>query len=229
MNLDRVLALIGVAIGIPGFLILFMSDQWVHGVLVLLLVCALGAWWFYAWWRDKLPVFTVLELAKKLTITTPDGRTATLTRTQKVRINHKGITEWWCRNISADGAISNINIDQHPPDVTINTGGTIQVCRRFPYPKQRGEEWESTLSYDIADSFIKPREELRHLVTFKTKKVTIEVELPRGCNRADLRFTFGGEEAERLSDPELSNNNRTIKVEIKRPRIGGQYHVGWEW
>jgi hypothetical protein len=229
MNVDRVLAIVGIAIGIPGFLLLFISDQWVHGVLVLLLVCALAAWWFYARWRDNLPVFTVLELTKRLTIISADGRSASLARSQKVRINHKGITEWWCRQISADGTVTNITIDQLPPDVTTSTGGTIQVCRRFQYPKQRGEEWESTLTYNIADSFTKPHEELIHMVAFRTKKLVLEVELPRNCTHADLRFTFGGEQGEKLSDPELSNNNRTITATIKRPRIGAQYHLGWEW
>lgn len=230
MNWDRMIAVVGVCIGIPGFLLLFLSDKWAHGVLVLLLVCLCASWWYYTIWRDKQPVFTILHLEKKIVITDSTGKAATFTRTHKLKVNHKGITEWWCRNLAADGTISNIKIDGRDPDQTITTGGTIQICRRFPFPKERGEVWESTLTYDLADSFVRPWEETIHYTSFKTKKLIMEVDLPRACKRAELRFTFGGQQSELLpTKPEVSTTKQSIRVEIKRPRLGGQYHLGWEW
>src|SRR4051812_35489714 len=102
----------GVLLGLPSFLALFFSGKWVEGSLVFVLVIFMVIMrWFWA-----LPEFTVLVLEKELTIKDRDARTATLVRRAEMRTNHKGIREWWCRNIASDGAVSNILIDGHPPD-----------------------------------------------------------------------------------------------------------------
>jgi hypothetical protein len=230
MTTDRALAIAGVLIGIPGFCLLFMSDKWVHGVLLLLVAVALGLWWMYANWRNKQPIFTIIDLKKKLIIHADDGSKATLTRIQKARVNHKGIAEWWCRNLSADGTLTNFLIDGKPPDEILKVSGTTQVCRRFAYPKDRGDIWESVLTYDLENSFMRPREENVHYTGFKIATMSIEIDLPRACKSAELRFTFGGQQPELLNiKPTISPDRRNISVKIKRPRLGGQYHLCFEW
>ena len=120
-------------------------------------------------------------------------------------------------------------IDGRPPDVIERIAGSIQVCRKFPFPKECGEIWKSTLTYDMTDSFMRSREEITHISAFKTKKVILEVELPRRCESAYMRFTYSGQQHQPLPNPHLSNNNQLIRAEIKRPRMGGHYHLGWEW
>lgn len=228
MNWDRTLAIVGVVIGIPGFVIFFLSDKWAHAVVVAFVVCACVAWFVYTVYRDRQPVFTILLLEKKLEVKDAQGTEAVFTRRQRVRINHKGITEWWCRNLAADGTIEDILIDGAPPDETVKSSNALHVCRRFD-PKNRGEVWESTLTYRAVNSFVKNREEYIHYTAFKTKKVTIEVRLPRQCGSAELYLTYSGEQRELLSAPQVSQDKMTITCEIKRPRLGAQYHVRWSW
>jgi hypothetical protein len=56
-----------------------------------------------------------------------------------------------------------------------------------------GEIWDSVLQYDITDSHVNGREETIQFVAFKIKKLTMCVELPRACTKAELRMTFGGQ------------------------------------
>jgi|HubBroStandDraft_5_1064220.scaffolds.fasta_scaffold71490_2 hypothetical protein len=226
MNWDRVLAIVGVVIGIPGFLIFFLSDKLAHAVVVLVVVCACAAWWIYTIWRDRRPVFTVFLLEKTLEI--KDPLDAFVTRRQKVRINHKGITEWWCRNLATDGTIQNILIDGMPPDETVESSGSLHVCRRFD-PKNRGDFWESTLTYQVLDSFLKNREEYIHFTGFETKNLKVEVRLCRPCTAAELYLTYAGEQRESLSAPVISPDKRVITYELKRPLLGAQYHLRWFW
>jgi len=89
---DRVLAVIGIVVGIPEFLRLFLTERWQEGVFVLVVVMICIAWSVCELWREKQPVFTMILIEKKLTIRDSEGKKSTLSRTHTARVNHKGIT-----------------------------------------------------------------------------------------------------------------------------------------
>src|SRR5581483_2539841 len=112
-------------IGVTVLLLVFMPDHTVVGVLI---ICILvGLTWLF-WWLNR-PMFTFISVEKVLTIQDVDGKVAKLLRYQTARANHKGITEFWCRNISADGSIDNILIDDQAPFQVRKEAGDTQVCK----------------------------------------------------------------------------------------------------
>lgn len=230
MNLDRLLGIIGIVIGVPGFLILFMSDKWIEGILVLFLVMAIAGYQVYLYKQSQEPMFTVLRLDKEVRIHDDKGTKASFERRQHMKTNHPGLVEWWCRNIAADGTITNILIDGQAPDVLETSAGTIRVCRRFPRPLQKGEELTIVLTYDLTNSFLKNTESVVHLNVLKTREVVMSVELPRPCLSAETYMSYGGQQVTLINDkPAITMGNKRLEIAIKKPRLGAQYHLQWTW
>src|SRR3989339_606515 len=110
-NIDRVLQVIGLLLAIPGLISLFYNDHVAVGILVSTLMLML---WLF-WWHLNKHAFKVIRVEKTLTVHDNGGNMASLERRQKARVIHKGLAEFWCRNISADGPITNILIDGEAP------------------------------------------------------------------------------------------------------------------
>jgi hypothetical protein len=227
MSREEILALAGVLIGLPSFALLIVSGQVVIGVLVLVLIggvigvtVLLGQ-----------PQFTLLEVEKVLTFHDATAHMATLVRTQKARANQNGLTDFWIRNISADGSIENIQIDNHPPDDERHIAGDIQVCKRFPHPLKRGQIFTMVLSYDLIDSFSQLSEAVSHIVEVKTKKLQIIVHFheAKPCLTASAFLRFGGQINKELPKPALEHRNRRAEHQGKRLKLGGEYSLEWDW
>lgn len=229
MSKGDLLAWIGILIGLPGFLLLFFSQ---HVVIASLLV-AIGAGMLWVRWYINQPEFTLLLVEKILTINDVEGRTAVLLRCQEGVANQKGLTEFWCRNISADGPITNIRLDDRPPHEVKREAGDTQVCKRFNRALEHGEQFSMKLSYDLTDSFPKSTEGMIHVVECKTKRLKMVVTLPGGrpatAARASLRY--GGNPHMRLPQPRLTGQTtgERIEMEIKSPRLGAEYCLEWDW
>lgn len=194
---------------------------------IVILVVVTGLFWT-KWYLDR-PSFTILEVEKVLEIRDTKGKNATLLRIHSARCNHSGITEFWCRGISADGTISNIKIDDAPPNEQRTDAGDIQVCKRFHRPLKRGQKFRMTLSYDLTDSFPLSSETLIHSVGSATNKLRMVVTLPeaRKAKAARAFLRYGGEIHKELPLPKITN--RRIEIEISRLRLGSEYCLEWDW
>jgi hypothetical protein len=231
VSTDRVIGITSLIIGIPAFLVLFISSaQRREAILCLVLVALVLGFRAYQTYLRNLPQFSILEIRKHLAIKNVDGTNAHFVATRKMRANFNGIVEFWHRNIIQDGTIVNIQIDQHIPDEVKIISGTTNVCKRFARPLTKGEEVTTELSFDYENSFCNPtREALIHNNPFKVREVEVVIDLPKPCIKAELRQTYMGEEGKLLPTPRLSNGNRKIEIKIKKPRIGASYHVEWDW
>ena len=227
MKLADILALVGVIIGLPAFLALFLSGKWIEAVLVMVLLAfLLGMLWYFG-----LPEFTVIRLEKILTIHDRSGRHATLVRRARMRPNQKGLGEWWCRNIGGDGEIRNVLIDSQRPSEQDNRGGLISVCKRYQHPLPRWKVFETTVSCEMAHSYTQTQESLIHTVAYMTRELAVTVEFPaeRPVRSAQGVITFSGEQRKRVGDVNISEGGRRAELRVQKPKIGAQYHLEWEW
>lgn len=182
MNTDRLLAWVGVAIGILGLIPIFRdaSNQvrlaYATGLVALLIT-------FMVLYRaGKGPQYSTMSMKKTLTFTGGDRRYATLVREQRIKINYGSMNEIWCRNIVADGQIENFRIDGIPPDADdqARLGCLLDVRKRFLRTLYRGDEETVAWSYDLVDSFPENQEFMDHDVTPGTRLLELVVELPAG-------------------------------------------------
>lgn len=225
LNTDRLYALVGLILGVPGAVLLFLSEQVAIGVLVTTICVLLLIIWY---WQKK-PPFTILSIEKILTIHDEKGSNATLVRHQKTRANHKGLTEFWCRNISADGSISNILINGEKPHESKQEAGDTHACYRFKKPKKAEDIFNVDISYDLTNSFHATTETLIHTVSTETKNLKLIAEFPkqRTAKSARVDLRYGGETNKELPPPLISGNK--IEAEIKRPLLGAEYCLEWDW
>jgi len=229
MTTDRVLAIIGIVIGIPAFLTLFLNAQWTQGTLVLMFVLAVIGYQAYIFHRDRQPMFTILTILKEVTIHDVEGKTAICKRFQEMRTNRKGVTEFWFRNLAQDGSISNILIDGRLPDEQIVSAGTTQVCRKFNRELEKGEKLPMDLTYTLTDSFTARKESIVHVAALKANKVTLVAILPKPCISTELYVTYSGQQSKLLIAPAISTDRRRLESTIKKPRLGTHYHLEWTW
>lgn len=229
MNRSDILALFGIILGIPGLLIALFSDAAIVAVIFLILC---GVLFWVRWWLNQ-PLYTLICVEKVLTIEDVGGKKAKLIRFHEGVANHRGLNEFWCRNISADGEISNVLVDNHAPYETERRAGDLQVCTRFRQSLDRGERFSMTLSYDLTDSFLRTPEAIIHVVETKTKKLKMIVILPpsRPATNALATLSFGGLPHKRLFPPRLTGQvmGERIEFEIKAPKLGAEYRLEWDW
>lgn len=213
--------------GVPGFLLFFVSVN--AGLVALVLALIGGTVWYLILIRQ--PVFTILEVEKILTVHDADGHRASLQRNQKAKANHHGVTEFWCRNISADGSIENILIDNQLPHEQKKGAGEIQVCKHFAQALTRGQQFNTSLYYEMVDSFRSNPEILIHIVESKTRKVRLIVHLPqsRPCRSAKAFSCFGGHVCKILPPPNITDMGCKIEVILNKPEIGAEYCLEWDW
>ena len=216
---------IGATIGLAGLLLWFLPEHKVLGIFILL---ATGVVVWFICWLNR-PEFTLLSVEKVLDISDAAGKSAKLLRCMTARANHKGITEFWCRNISADGAIANIRIDNVEPAFIKTEAGDKQVCKRFDRPLKRGQKFDMVLSYELADSFPGTTEGLIHVVECQTKRLRLVVTLPdaRNAKAARMSLRYGGQIHKDLPAPTITG--RRIEFETKWTKLGAEYSLEWDW
>ena len=224
---EEVLTLLGIIASFAGVLTLFWQGYVAVGILVII-VGVLLVWHYIV--LDQ-PEFTLLEVNKTIFLNDARGHSATLIRQHKARANHKGITEFWIKGISSDGVIGKILIDDKPPDYQGVDCGDVVVCKRFKRPLQRGQEDELTLSYDIEDGFLRDSETFIHSVAHKTKHLRMAVRCPsdRPIRSARASLRYGGHMHKALPNLKISENGCKAELIVRKPKLGEQYYLEWDW
>jgi len=227
MSREELLGWAALVIGIPGFALLFVSGHAVEGAFAVTIFGGL----IWLRWALSRPEFTIVELKKTLTFHDAHGHKATFERNQIVKANHKGLTEFWVKSISADGQIENLQIDGREPDHKRTRAGALEICKHFRQPLQRGETDEMLLSYVMIDAFPEDLESLNHGVGHRTRRLTIVVMFhhDKPCRSARAFLRYGGQIYKSLPQPNISNDSCKIEMEIKRPKLGSQIYLEWDW
>ncbi|HTY54575.1 MAG TPA: hypothetical protein VMB26_05220 [Candidatus Binataceae bacterium] len=223
MDRNEFLAWLGIIIAIPGFLLLFASRDWAIGILILLLIGAFA--WFY--WRSHRPPFTIKQISKTLEIMSDSGDLARLKRTQSAVANITA-TEFWCRNVGADGSIGNIRIDGQAPDEIVHELGRQHVCKRFRHPLKPRERFNLEVEYELVDSFPGSTEGLLHICDVRCDQIELKVIFrpARQPRNPRLFARYSGTETE-LQKP--VQNGLTLQATIQRTRVGAEYELEWTW
>ena len=233
MTRTELLALIGIIVGIPSFLALWLTGSETIGILVFIIVCGL----VYYYYDAKRPDFTQLSVHKKLEIFDHAGKRATVTNCKTLKANHSGLSEFVCRRISADGTLANFSYNFGPPRAEEANpiepemkAGVCIVRIPFPHRLRKWEKREVTLTYDLIDSFTRKTESGTLVVGYPTRKAKFEIQLPRNrpCQEARVFYRSGAHEY-KMDSPDVSNRNRTIIWEGKNLPGGADYEVEWDW
>lgn len=228
MKKEDLLAYVGIALAIPGTVLLFSSRATI-GVLVLVLVVIL----FAVYRLHNRPVFTYMEVDKTLDFQDDAGQLARLTVRVKARPNHRGTTQLWFRGINADGSIRNLKIDGEilPAHSIKKVAGTIEVYKQFPQALTPGKVVPVELSYELHDSFPGNSEGLTHVTATHTKRVKLRVHFHAGRPIIDVRHYvgYGGQVHGELEKPAMSENRLSVECALRNPKIGSYDTVEWKW
>ena len=231
-----VLAWTGVGLAITGNIptaLLIWNQETVVAGLIFILVAAIVSTLFVVRWLLIQPPFTLLDVSKTLTLHDKDGEKATHSCTRTARANHKGITEFWFKDIGPADSAENIVIDGKLPDLERTALGNKGVGKHYP----RGLHWrqkiEHTVSLDITAAFPDEREFYTHKVMDKTKKIDMVVQFhpDRPCRSACVYLQYGGAPFEEIKDANLerSESGEGLKLSIRKPNLGEEYRLEWLW
>jgi len=180
------------------------------------------------------PLYTVLRVKCTLDIFDKEGKEAKLIKLIKLRANHKGLTEYVHRNLSADGELGDIQVEINGVKSSFTPekdAGDTLVHVRFPGPLSRGEKVETSLAVALKNSFCAETEWITYLLTHPTNELIIEICLPEGrpCTATKASCLRGGE-IENVHPPKMLDNGRRIVWTSKNlNELGLEYRVGWTW
>jgi hypothetical protein len=227
MDRHDVFALISIVVGIPGLLYFFLSGQWVIGILTVLVIAGVVA----AAWFVNQPQVTLLHNDKNLTFNDKDARSATQRSDIKLRANHKGVQMIRLGSLSTDGSVQEITIDNKPPSRQQVRAGEIEILKEFRNPLERGQVETLRVTTTYINSFEKDTESFTHVVAHKTKKLTLTTNFhsKRPCRTTRAYLRYGGQVHQALSRVEVSSDRCRARLEVKRPKLGAEYTMEWDW
>jgi hypothetical protein len=226
LDKNDLLAWLGVLLGVPALIELFVQHQYAIAVLIFIQIGVL-IWLFFFLNR---PAYTLLEVAKTLTIHDPGGKSATLTRTQWARPNQSGLSQFWCKNLGADGEIKNIRIDGKPVSATDMRVSCRVLSIRKIFDKRLGwrKKFRVEVAYDLEDSFCAAEESLIHSVDYDTKVLKMRIELPKKCFDAQFFYRLGDDER-KAGEIDIREDRLVLDAQCRNPKIGADYYVSWTW
>jgi hypothetical protein len=229
LNLDRLLAAIGILIGLPSFLLLFFSGNFVIGIFVFIILCGI-AWFYYH--ENFLGPFNAVMSKKCLELLDKEGRKAKITLDGWVKPNHKGLHEFVLANIRSDGRIENFNSNFGTPLVKKEAGGYI-VHIRFPNELKKGRLINVILTYDIIDGYLSNNESTSGVVEHLTKEMEFEALFPKNRPFLDTSvYKISGSDRKELHKPSCSEDHLRISWKMKRffgLERGAFFKLEWTW
>jgi hypothetical protein len=222
---EDLLAYLGIALSIPGVILLF-SDKTAIGIMVLILVVIM----LVIYKLLNRPIFTYLEVDKMLEFKDGQGLLAIQVSKFKARANHKGITQLWFRGINADGTIQNIQIDGDAVKIK-RVAGSIEVNKEWKTALNRSQVAPVQLSYELHNSFPDQTEGVTHITATETKKVKMAIKFHPTRPVIDARhyMGYGGQMQSELEKPAISNGRLLVECEFLNPKPGSYHTIEWDW
>jgi hypothetical protein len=230
VTLDRILAVIGLIIAIPGFLLLFFTDHQTESILTVglgLVVLGAGAIDFYL---SRLPPYTINDAKVIVDFPNGDRRIARITKSYTVRPNFGHLNTMTHRNIGAQGTVQNLCWNGLPIQQIRQSLGEYEVTIDFNGPHKRFRPFTGALSYEAVDSFKGNPEWFCYVIDFPIKAASIEVNLPTRdpCKSAEA-FRVEGNGRTRMPDPDISADKQRLSWKLNRPRRSAEYRLYWYW
>jgi hypothetical protein len=231
MSTDRILAWVGLAIGILGLIPIFRDSSLQLTIAYVVVLTLLVILFAFLYRSGRGPQYATLSMRKTLEIVEADGSLARMRREQRIRVNYGQLSEIWCRNIVADGSIQNLLIDNNPPDDEKRMGCLLSICKRFETPLFRGQEKTIVWTYELRNSFLARTEVLDHDVKQATRYLELTVVLPasRPCCGASMHELIAGDPEKLLPNPTIDMHGTILKAILKRPEKGRTIRLTWEW
>jgi len=232
MTIDRILAVVGIFLGLPGFLLLFFTGYRTEAILALGLGLTLFSSPIIVTWLLSLPPYSITEAKVALSFDKDSIQKATITKEYKIRPNQRHLTVLSLRNIAADGKVENLrwNGNLIPKEWLREVLGEYEVTIHFPGPHALWKEFSGALSYEVTDSFNGNPEGLVYAPDHPTKVAQIEVTFPnnRPCRSANAYRVEGAGQIP-IAGPEIFESGLRLKATIKRPTPGTEYWFWWNW
>lgn len=229
--LERALAIAGLVIGLPGFVLLFVSVNVAIPIIMLVLAALACGGWYYAHFMSNQSPFTVMH--NEITLSFEDGvRLAILEKRYTIRANVRDQRQIYFRNNSADGVFEGAFVDNLPlPDHSITAeGGDLRISVKLDPPPIKGESFVVLLKLHWRDAFNLNRETLIYQPDLPTKRATLKVVFPPDipCREPYSRLIQGSGENGYVP-PTVTSGGTSICLEIKNPKFGIEYKLGWSW
>jgi hypothetical protein len=186
--------------------------------------------------EQNRPPYTVNEVDMDLRFHDPRGDDVTAVNTQRITVNQRELSQIRLLNMSADGPIENIRvddkpIDQHPYARKMVESGILSVIKDFNPPLMRGQKGSAKITVDVIDAFHMNPAGFNHRIGLETEKVRLEVHFDSGrvCHNARAFLRSGGVITENLPEPDVSDNGMELVHEASNPEPGLEYRVEWRW
>lgn len=212
-------------------LVYFEQSNVIAGLLIVItIVLFISA--AYVKYALSLPTYIVSSIDVVLTIHDAQGNQASIMKTYNMICNFNNQDRIAHRNIAAEGDITNFRSDGRVINANEITTvlGEYHLNLRLPSPKNKGDKFEHSISYDLTNSFPSNIEGLAFEPDYKTKTVNLIVNLPndKKCVRT---FAYYLEGSGRISmcDPAISTEFTKITKTINKPKMGYEYCLVWEW
>jgi len=231
MWLDRILAIAGLILGIPGVLVLFATANETTAVFAgMLAALTLGAA-FYIRYLINAPPYTFREVKATLEFL-GDEKRAVLRKAYKIRPNYAQLHQLEHKNIGADGQICNFlwNGKPIPPNAITLELGQYNVRIDLPVNPGRWQIFDGELSYEMRDSFNGNPESAAYPVDFPTKIATLTILFPKTkpCLSAEARKKQGSGTVP-IEKPTILKNGTQLELTLNRPTYGATYLIYWHW
>ncbi len=181
---------------------------------------------------NKLP-FEILDVEKTLRFEDEEAHKATYVDTRRVRANHRGLTEYWFKELAPIDRIHNILVDDAPPNSEVEELTAKRVSKYFPNGLDRDDEFTTILSFDLIGSFTGACEFYQHRVVDPTQRLRFRATFhpEKLCRDARAKVGHGGGALMPLRDAELRvlHGGRELEFVVLNPVSGQQYYVEWDW
>jgi hypothetical protein len=232
MTIDRWIAVLGLLIALPGFFELFLTGRQTVGAIAVLLGFAVVGFAWIIQYILSLPSFSAKSTEVKLELD-KTGNVARITKSHDLRPNTEAqrlvIRHNGGRGGSKDfrwkgesGSIEKVE------EIKVFADTVVTVL--FAPPLSRWKFFKGELSYRLMDSFSDKREFFAHVVEFPAKTLTVKVVFPqdRPCLDASAARRLGAKE-ERLDDLKRLHGGELVELTLKRPPVGSEYWIRWNW
>jgi hypothetical protein len=234
MKTDRILTIVGIFLTLPGFIAMFFTKDWSLPAMTMLLGLVVLIASLLVRIFVTLPPFTVISHIVTVDFLDDYGRQARMRKEYVIRPNYGHLSSITFRNIAGDGRISKIawNDEELPAEAVKRRMEEYVVTVTFHHTLPRWKEIRGVLSYEAADTFPERNEGMIYTPDFPTKTATLRVVFP--ANRKFKSDSVGASKIEgtgetRLKPPEISGDQKTIEVTLRRTRPGEEYSLFWEW